>query len=127
MVLSTLHILANFPHSDRVGREHYSLHFTDEGNKNKMTKVIKLGNGFVSWDLNQVICLSSPSLFLFAVMLIGNLSNVSDKVASLLKSLFPKFRPQWQWQELLLRGIKVQGGHLPSCRRNANLQYALAS
>lgn len=70
------------------------------------------------WDLNQVSCLPCPSFPLLSpsspslqVMLIGNLPSLSDKVVSALKSSFPKFRSQWQWQKLLVRGVRGQGGH----------------
>lgn len=70
MVLNTLHILANFPHSDQVGREHHSPHFTDEGSK-KM-----IGHKARKWFCALGFVPRLSASFLFAVMLIGNLSSL---------------------------------------------------
>lgn len=70
MVLSILHIVANFPHSEQVGREHQSPHCTDEGSKKMISHKAR------KWfcELGFVPRLSAS--FLFAVMLIGNLSGL---------------------------------------------------
>lgn len=53
MVLSALHILTHLVLTmTKEGGDHYSPHFTDKGGENKVTKVTKLGNGFLSWNLN---------------------------------------------------------------------------